>query len=106
MRAGELDKQITFETRTTATDDFGGEMEAFGAPFTAWAKVTFGTGQERRAAAQEQGSQAATFQVRRWSQTDTVTVRDRIVFDGARWDIESRAAIGRDRLDFTATRAA
>lgn len=107
MKAGELDKQITFETRTTTTDDFGGEVEAFIPwPDTTAAKVTFGTGQERRTAAQEHASQSATFKVRLWPQTEAVTARDRIQYDGAAWDIDGRAKTDPGTITFTAVRAA
>src|SRR3546814_2231885 len=50
---------------------------------TEWAAVNFGTGQERREAAQESASVSATFHVLRNSKTAALTVQDRISFDGA-----------------------
>src|SRR3546814_5908084 len=56
---------------------------------TEWAAVNFGTGQERREAAQESASVSATFHVLRNSKTAALTVQDRISFEGAVWDITS-----------------
>jgi hypothetical protein len=55
----------------------------------------FGTGQERREAAQESASAAATFRVLGNAVTEGVTVKDRIQFDGSAWDIISNVPIGR-----------
>lgn len=52
-----------------------------------YAAVTFGRGTERRAAAQEQASAAATFHVLSNPKTRDVSVTDRIVFDGGAWDV-------------------
>lgn len=106
MSAGERNRRIDFVRLDTATDDYGGEIES--APDQVagvFAKVMFGTGQERREAAQEAGSQAATFIVLWTPKLDAVGVTDRIRFDGADWDITNIAPVGLNReLHFTATR--
>src|SRR3546814_10196991 len=74
---------------------------------TEWAAVNFGTGQERREAAQESASVSATFHVLRNSKTAALTVQDRISFEGAVWDITS-AVPSREfnaGMDITAVRA-
>jgi hypothetical protein len=70
--------------------------------------VFYGRGDERRQAAMEQGSQAATFQVLDNSVTRAMTVSDRIVHGGANWDIVGIAADTpkRGMREFTAVRAA
>lgn len=104
--AGRLNKRVVFQKLSIETDAAGGETELFGSPFSVWADVRYGTGAERRNAAQEQGSQTATFLVRRWAQTEAATVRDRIIHDGAAWDIQSRVPIGNNAAyEFTAVRA-
>lgn len=96
---------ITFERATNVDDDYGGETPTWAPYAQAYAEVLFGTGQERREAAQETGSQAATFKCL-WSPTlDGVKLTDRIQFDAGAWDITSRAPIGLNKeLHFTATR--
>lgn len=57
---------------------------------SAMANVVFGTGQERREAAQEQSAISATFYVLRNPKTAALTTKDRIVYEGD-WDIVSVA---------------
>lgn len=103
---GERDKRIEFQRRTVVENALGGEDEVSWPPIEkAWAKVLFGTGAERREAAVERSSQAATFDVAASSKRRTVTAGDRILFMGRGWDITSIALIGRDRIDFTAVAA-
>lgn len=106
LAAGRLNRRVTLQTRTTTRDAHGGETETFTAGQTIAAEVRYGNGQERRDAAQQAGSQTATFMVRAWSLTLELTVRDRVGFDGADWDIQDRSLIGREAIEFTATRAA
>lgn len=107
MDPGQRDRLVTFERGTVTTDDYGGETASWATYAQAWARVRFGSGQERREAAQEAGVQAATFEVL-WSPTlDDISITDRIQFDGAAWDITNRAPVGlNSELHFTATRSA
>lgn len=102
--AGQRDQLITFERNTPTTNDHGDEVEGWSLVSQAWARVRFGTGAERREAAQERASQPATFECLAID-TSSVTVTDRISFDDAFWDITSRALVGRDQIHFTAIRA-
>jgi SPP1 family predicted phage head-tail adaptor len=103
--AGRRDRRITFEHAATVEDDHGGEEQTWSEYAQEWAAVLFGTGQERRDAAQEGGVQAATF-ICLWSPTlASVDLTYRINFDGDAWDITSKVPIGLNReLHFTATR--
>jgi head-tail adaptor len=89
MKAGLRNRKVTFERHGEPFDDgyttLPGEWEPY---CTEWAAVTFGTGQERRAAAQEQASNTATFQVLRNSKTAALLPTDRINYEGF-WDITS-----------------
>lgn len=107
IEAGVRDRLISFERATTTTDDYGDEVETWAEQATAWAKVLFGTGQERREAAQESASQVASFLVN-WTPTlAQIGTTDRIQFDSAAWDITSVAPVGRhDELHITAVRSA
>lgn len=98
---------IAFETATTTEDNYGGTVSTWGQVATAWAEVLYGSGQERREAAQEAGTQAATF-ICMWTPTLAgVGIKDRIQFDGSAWDITSVAPIGLNKeLHITAVRTA
>jgi head-tail adaptor len=54
-----------------------------------YAEVRFSKGSERREAAQEGASAAATFIVLSNEKTRSISVTDRISFDGGLWDIVS-----------------
>lgn len=91
MSAGNRDQLITIQRATTTTDDYGAEVPTWATYAIEWAAVFFGRGDERRAAAVEQGSQAATFQVLSNSKTLGVTLKDRIQHLGSVWDVKSIA---------------
>lgn len=104
MPAGKRDRKIVFERNTgTTTDDYGGKVPLWTGYATAWAEVRYGTGQERREAAQERASVAATFQVLANALTRALTPLDRINFEGL-WDIVSAVPNGRKFIDITAIR--
>lgn len=107
MTAGKRSRLVTFERSTPTENEYGEQIAAWATYATAFAEVLFGTGAERREAAQEGGTQAATF-ICEWGPTlDAVTITDRVQFDGSVWDITSRAPVGLNReLHFTATRSA
>lgn len=84
--AGDRDRLITFQRATVSEDDYGGEEPIWGELEQAWAKVRFGSSQERREAAMEQASQVATFRVLSTTNLRTVTAKDRISWNGV-WDI-------------------
>ena len=105
MDPGARDRLITIQRATATTDDYGAEVLTWGTYTTAWAAVRYGTGAERRAAAQEGSSQSATFGVDYNSLTSTVTMRDRISFLGSLWDIVAAAPTqGNAMVVFTAVR--
>jgi head-tail adaptor len=106
VSAGARTRRITFERAAITTDDHGGEVQAWGALADAFAEVLFGSGQERREAAQESATQVATFIVP-WTPTlATVVPKDRISALSAVWDITNVALVGlNDEIHFTATRA-
>jgi SPP1 family predicted phage head-tail adaptor len=104
----ERNRKVLFQRDTPTTDDYGGEVSAWKDLGSEWAKVTFGTGQERRAAAQEQATLTATFEVPRNSKTATLTPKDRIQLDGSVWDITSvvPSRTFNAGIDVTGTKAA
>lgn len=104
--AGQLRYRIELWRYTTTTDPLGGEIKAWAFLKKRWADMTSGTGRERREAAQEVSSIAATFSIRRDSLTRTLTPADRLRYDGADWDIASIVPSRKYDavLDITATR--
>jgi head-tail adaptor len=103
-KRGEL---VTFQRATVTQDAYGEETPTWATLSQELAQVFYGRGDERRQAAMEQGEQAATFQVPSNTNTRSVTLKDRISFDGSYWDIDSKAidVPTRRKVEFTATRA-
>ena len=101
--AGEYDKRIRFERAVASENSFGEDEETGWEPLggAVWAKVSYGTGEDRRDAAQEGASIFATFRVRKSAATAAVTERDRISF-GRAWEISSIVPWGDRDLEFTA----
>lgn len=106
MTAGRRDQLVTLQTYTTTQDEYGEEQPAWSDLGTEWAAVFYGRGDERRQAAAEQGTQAATFQLLANATTRALTLRDRIVLDGVNWDIVGIAPMERAHIEVTATRSA
>ena len=106
IRPGSLDKRITFQRFEPQENDFG-EPVASGEPDVigkTWAKVIYGKGSERRAAAAEGNALPATFQVRDSALTRSIDTTMQIAFDGAHWDIESNVPWCKDGREITAVR--
>lgn len=97
------DRLVTFERFSSSVDDYGGETQQWQFFAEAWADIIYGTGQERREAAQESASVAATFQVLANADTRDLTTLDRINFEGF-WDIVSTVPNRRKFIDITAIR--
>lgn len=94
---GERPHFVTIQRATVALDDYGGEVRTWYTYTTSWAKIAYGTGQERREAAQENASQAATFMFD-WDPTLAgVTAKDRLYIFDTVWDITANVTIGQNR---------
>jgi head-tail adaptor len=105
--AGDRTTLVTFERGTSSTDDYGGETLVWAPVQRAWSKVLYGTGAERRQAAQEAAQQTATVMVNWTPALATIGPKDRATFGGISWDITSQAArVGlNDELHFTVVRS-
>jgi SPP1 family predicted phage head-tail adaptor len=107
MKAGQRDQLILIQHKTATEDDYGSEVEAWTDHAQEFAEYKPGTGAERRQAAQESASLAATFRVLDNPKTRAVTPGEyRISYDGAFWDITSAVRLGRDGRELTAVRSA
>lgn len=103
---GRFDRRVQFRLLASVRNGMGIEQESWTDGPSAWALVTFGTGQERRAAGASEAAQPATFRVRSCAALRAVTRRDRIAFDGDEWGITSIAPVGAQggEIEFTAVR--
>lgn len=103
--ASERTELIVIERATVAEDNYGGETETWATYATRRARVRFGTAQEQRQAAQEGGTQTATFECIRSSTLNSVRLNDRISYLSSYWDLTEIAPLDRETIRFTATRA-
>lgn len=92
MQAGQLDRLITLQGKTSTQDDHGGVVEAWAKVADIWAQYLAGGGNERFASAQVYAETQGRFRIR-WR--SGVTPQHRIVFDGKEWDIIAVDEIGR-----------
>lgn len=108
LDAGRRNKRIMIEARTVAEDGYGGEAETWTAYARPWVSVYYGSGAEQRDAAQQGGSQAASFEMLSNSKTRAIsTVDHRIQFDGGIWNITAKQELGANEgVRITAIRAA
>lgn len=107
MRAGSRQYAVSFIRAGTTTDEYNQPVENWATPTTlttVTAAIAFGSGQEKREAAQQAASQTASFQCLRTPALDAVTAKDRISFDGSQWGITERAPLDRSTIRFTAMR--
>lgn len=105
MNTGQRDRLVTFQRATTTTDDYGGEVSTWADLEQGWARVRFGTAQEKREAAQEVGVQSITLELVPTTALLGVQLTDRIMFDGSQWDIVECAPLDRNTIRFTAVRS-
>lgn len=87
--ASQRTERVTVERATRTRADNGEIDETWAAVFDAYASVRNGTGEERRRAAQEGGSQATTFGLAFSSEAAGITLQDRLQYAGSTWDITS-----------------
>lgn len=108
LRAGKKQFRIIFQRATSGTSALGVETDLPWADIEpAMAGISWGSSAERREGAAENASQTGTFRVNSTIAVRTVTPRDRILYDGAGWDITSIAPVGdlHREIEFTATRS-
>ncbi len=106
MRSGEMDRRVQVQEASVARGPSGEEMLTWSTVRTVAAKVERGggsrpgTGGESEAAQEEKGLQRITVTCRWFSGAST---KQRLVFEGRDWDIQSTAEIGRrEGLEITA----
>lgn len=110
------DRKIVIQRHGPPVDDgyntVPGEFEDY---CTEYAAIFYGSGREQREAAQETGSQSASFEVLSNSKTRSLSVTDRVCYpvtdpnaaNWPAWDIQAIAEIGmNDGIRLTCVRAA
>lgn len=91
---GERPHYVRIQRKTVTTDDYGGETATWHDHAAGYAAVRYGPGQERREAAQENASVAATFEFD-WNPTVASTrPTDRLYCFDTVWDVASAVTIG------------
>lgn len=107
MTAGRRDQLVTLQSFTATQDEYGEEVQTWADIGTEWAAIYWGRGDERRQAAMEQGTQAATFNMLSNTLTRSLTLRDRISGEAGTFDIVGIApdTPKRGELELTATRS-
>jgi head-tail adaptor len=103
-RASQRTELVVFQRATPSEDESGGQTLSWATYATRRARVRFGTAQEKREAAQEGGEQSATFECVSSAVLRAVTLKDRISYIGASWDIVETAPLDKATIRFTATR--
>lgn len=104
MNASNRTELIVFHRATTSENEYGEAIQTWSTYTSRRARVRFGTAQEKREAAQEGGTQSATFECVRSAALDAVTLKDRISYLGSLWDITEVAPLDRKTIRFTAIR--
>jgi hypothetical protein len=109
--AGERTTPVKFQRGTAVSDDYTSESSIDWSTLVfdvdVMAKVLYGTGAERRQAAQEAAQQAATVLVNWTPQLAGVVPKDRAVFDNFEWDIVNVARIGlNNEIHYSVVRSA
>lgn len=84
MRAGNLNRLITIQSKTVTKDTFGQDIETWGDNFQIWASVTTTGGGEFYAAQKLNSEISILFKVR---YTSSITVLDRIIYDNKTYGI-------------------
>lgn len=87
--AGKRDKLVIIQRATTAKDAYGEPIASWAEIGRAKAQMIFGRGDERRAAAMEEGAQPATFLLLATGLTRSLRLTDRLIAQGTVWDVRS-----------------
>jgi head-tail adaptor len=96
-QAGERPQYVVVQRKTVSVDDYGQEIATWHDLATGYAAILYGSGQERREAAQENATVAATFDFD-WNPTlAAVRPTDRLLCFDVVWDVASAVVIGANR---------
>ena len=87
---GEMDRRVQLYNYTETTNTYGERMQSFALTATVWAKVEYlgSEGIEAERAGREAAQMKVNFTIRKRAD---ISVRSRVVFDGATYDVEGIA---------------
>lgn len=91
MRAGDLNKRVTFERMTRVPDGGGGWTQAWGDPLTVWAQFSPERGRERIKAGRVADAMAGVLRIRSSTQSRALTPSHRVTVDGMVWNVRAIA---------------
>lgn len=104
MHAGALDRRISLMRNEPSQSARGGLAENWVALATVWAAVRYDRGGERFVTQQVVGQGVVTFTIRWSTAVQSLTVKDRVSFDGRDFDIRDVRELGRrDGIEIDAT---
>lgn len=107
MKAGALDRRVTFQRATVVTNEFNEGEPSWVNVATVWASKSDISDGERIRAAQTGASVTTRFQVRWNALTATVTPKDRLQCEGRTYGIVAVKELGRrEGLEITASTGA
>lgn len=101
---GQRPHLIVIQRRGAETDDgYTKQPGAWAEHARAWARIRYGTASERREAAAERASRAATFECEWAPKLESVRPTDRLIAFDTAWDVSDAAVIGmRSQVHITA----
>jgi SPP1 family predicted phage head-tail adaptor len=105
MNAGKLDRRIVIERATTTTNAFGEAVLAWAPLVEVWAHVMEIPDGEVWRASEIQATISKRFQIRHSATTATVNPKDRLEYQGKKYDINRVKELGR-RVGLEITAAA
>lgn len=97
-----MDRRVTLQRATTATNAFGEGVPTWAALATVWAKFQPVSDGEKWRAGMVEAREFARFTIRYSSTVASLSGKDRLLFEGAVWSITGVKEIGR-RVDIEIT---
>jgi SPP1 family predicted phage head-tail adaptor len=97
MRFGRMDRRVTIQRATLATNEYGERAETWGTLATMWAEISYkyGSGSESIQSDQILAKQPVSFVIRYSTTTSGILPSDRVSYDGKIYQIEAVQEIGR-----------
>lgn len=89
MRAGQLNKRVTFQTATETSDGGGGGSTSWGGNVTVWGQFRPERGRERLEAGRLESAEAGVLTVRSSEATRAITSAYRVLIDSIPFNIRA-----------------
>ena len=106
-KPGKMDRRVTLERATTATNGFGESIPTWATLATVWASYAPVSDGEKWRAGLVEGREIARFQIRHSTTVADLSAKDRLTFEGNAWGITGVKELGRRvGLEITAERVA